>query len=231
MTTAYPVSLVCRMVGLPRSSFYYQPQGSADEELKAAIEEVIATWPTYGYRRVTAQIRRDKQWVVNRKRVRRLMREMGLQGKVRARRRRTTDSQHPYPRYPNLVQNLTVVRPDQVWVCDISYVHLLTEFVYLAVIMDVFTRSIRGWHLARSLDQELTLTALQRALGNGHQPEIHHSDQGVQYAATAYVELLQARGVAISMAEVGEAWQNGYAERMVRTIKEEEVELSEYRDY
>jgi len=231
LATAYPVSLVCRLLGLPRSSFYYQPQASADDELKAAIEEVIATWPTYGYRRVTAQIRRDKQWIVNGKRVRRLMQEMGLQAKVRSKRRRTTDSQHDYPRYPNLVQNLEVVRPDQVWVSDITYVRLLMEFVYLAVIMDVFTRAVRGWHLARNLDYELTLTALQRALADGHQPEIHHSDQGVQYAATAYVETLQARGVAISMAEVGEAWQNGYAERLVRTIKEEEVDLSEYRDY
>lgn len=231
LATAYPVSLVCRMLGLPRSSFYYQPQASADDELKAAIEEVIATWPTYGYRRVTAQIRRDKQWIVNGKRVRRLMQEMGLQAKVRSKRRRTTDSQHDYPRYPNLVQNLEVVRPDQVWVSDITYVRLLMEFVYLAVIMDVFTRAIRGWHLARNLDHDLTLMALKRALADGHRPEIHHSDQGVQYAATAYVEVLQAHGVAISMAEVGEAWQNGYAERLVRTIKEEEVNLSEYRDY
>jgi transposase InsO family protein len=169
------------------------------------------------------------------------MREMGLQGRVKAKKQRTTDSRHSYPRYPNLVQNLTVVRPDQVWVSDITYVRLLTEFVYLAVIMDVFTRSIRGWpcgiyipqgwHLARNLDHDLTLTALKRALSDGHQPEIHHSDQGVQYAATAYVEILQACGVAISMAEVGETWQNGYAERLVRTIKEEEVDLSEYRDY
>jgi len=97
--------------------------------------------------------------------------------------------------------------------------------------MDVFIRAIRGWQLSRSLDQELTLTALHRALATGQVPEIHHSDQGVQYAATAYVELLQACGVAISMAEVGEAWQNGYAERLMRTIKEEEVDLSEYRDY
>jgi len=136
-----------------------------------------------------------------------------------------------FPRYPNLVQGLEVVRPDQVWVADITYIRLLTEFVYLAVLMDVFTRGIRGWHLGRNLDQELTLTALNRALATGHTPEIHHSDQGVQYAATAYVETLQDHGVAISMADVGAAWQNGFAERLVRTIKEEEVDLSEYRDY
>jgi transposase InsO family protein len=104
------------------------------------------------------------------------------------------------------------------------------EFVYLAVIMDVFTRSIRGWHLGRGLDQSLTLIALDRALAE-HRPEIHHSDQGIQYAATAYIQMLQAVDAGISMAECGKAWQNGYAERLIRTIKEEEVDLSEYDNY
>jgi len=121
--------------------------------------------------------------------------------------------------------------PEQVWVCDITYVHLHNGFVYLAVIMDVFTRGIRGWHLGRELDHTLTLTALRRALARYPAPQIHHSDQGVQYAATAYTEVLQATQVQISMAERGEAWQNGYAERLIRTIKEEEVDLSEYLDY
>ena len=120
--------------------------------------------------------------------------------------------------------------PDQVWVGDISYIALRRDFVFLAILMDVFTRAIRGWHLARSLDQTLTLTALERALQQS-QPAIHHSDQGLQYAAGDYVQHLQAVGSAISMAEVGAAWQNGYAERLIRTIKEEEVYLSDYRDY
>jgi transposase InsO family protein len=144
--------------------------------------------------------------------------------------RKTTDSQHDFPRYPNLVQGLEIVRPDQVWVSDITYIRLAHGFVYLAVIMDVFTRNIRGWHLGQSLDQTLTLMALQRALAHG-QPEIHHSDQGVQYAATSYTQLLQSAQARMSMADVGEAWQNGYAERLMRTIKEEEVDLSEYLDY
>jgi len=113
---------------------------------------------------------------------------------------------------------------------DITYIRLPREYVYLAVLMDVYTRSIRGWHLGRDLDHTLTLTALKRALGR-QRPEIHHSDQGVQYAALAYVAALQGMGVRISMAEVGEATQNGYAERLIRTIKEEEVALSDYRDY
>jgi transposase InsO family protein len=122
------------------------------------------------------------------------------------------------------------VRPEQVWVADITYIRLRDEFVYLAVLMDVCTRTIRGWHLSRSLEQALTLTALQRALQQ-HRPEMHHSDQGVQYAATDYVALLQQRQVQISMAAVGKAWENGYAERLMRTLKEEEVDLSEYHDY
>jgi transposase InsO family protein len=225
----YPVSLVCRTLGCPRSSYYYQAKGRDDQVLKEALKQVAGTWPTYGYRRLTAQLQREG-WPVNGKRVRRVMGELELQGKVYRKKRRTTNSDHPFPRYPNLVQELEVVRPDQVWVADITYVRLQREFVYLAVIMDRFTRCIRGWHLGRSLSQELTLVALERALTK-QTPEIHHSDQGVQYAATAYVQLLEATGVQISMAEVGKAWQNGYAERIMRTIKEEEVDLSEYQDY
>jgi transposase InsO family protein len=156
---------------------------------------------------------------------------MGVGGKAPARRRRTTDSRHDFPRYSNLVEHLEVTRPDQIWVADITYVRLRDEFVYLAVLMDVFTRRIRGWELGRSLDQGLTLAALRRALRGGRRPEVHHSDQGVQYAATAYTDLLAGRGVSISMAAVGKPEENGFAERLMRTIKEEEVDLSEYRDF
>ena len=229
LSQQYPVILVCDVLGCVRSSYYYRAKQPDETELKAAIETVATEWPTYGYRRVTAQLRRQG-WAVNRKRVRRLMREMDLQAKIKHKKRKTTNSEHSFPRYPNLVQDLEIMRPDQVWVSDITYIRLRREFVYLAVIMDVFTRCIRGWHLARSLDQSLTLIALQRALAH-HTPEIHHSDQGVQYAATAYTQMLQDANVQISMAEVGEVWQNSYAERLIRTIKEEEVDLSDYEDY
>ena len=226
----YPVSLTCDVLGCGRSSYYYQSKQRDETEIKAAIDAVAAEWPTYGYRRVTAQLRRPGR-VVNRKRVRRLMREMDLQARTKRKRPKTTNSEHNFPRYPNLMQDLEIVRPDQVWVSDITYIRLRNEFVYLAVIMDVFTRGIRGWHLGRSLDQTLTLLALRRALAHHQAPEIHHSDQGVQYASTAYTQMLQDANVQISMAEVGEAWQNGYAERLLRTIKEEEVDLSDYEDY
>lgn len=229
LSSDYSVTLMCQVLDCARSSYYHQAEQPDETELKAAIEAVVTAWPTYGYRRVTAQLRRQG-WSVNHKRVARLMREMGLQVKIKRKTRKTTDSEHNFPRYPNLVQDLEIVRPNQVWVSDITYIRLRREFVYLAVIMDVFTRGVRGWHLGRSLDQSLTLLALQRALAH-HTPEIHHSDQGVQYAATAYTQLLLEAGVQISMAEVGEAWQNGYAERLMRTIKEEEVDLSDYADY
>ena len=225
----YSVSLLCNLLGCSRSSYYYQPKQRDETEDRVAIESVAAEWPTYGYRRVTKQLRRQ-EWVINKKRVQRLMRELGLQVKTKRKARKTTNSDHDFPRYPNLVQDLEIVRPEQVWVSDITYIRLRYEFVYLAVIMDVFTRSIRGWHLGRGLDQSLTLIALDRALAD-HRPEIHHSDQGIQYAATVYIRMLRAADAEISMAECGQAWQNGYAERLIRTIKEEEVDLSDYDDY
>jgi len=229
LADAYPLQLVCDVVGLSPSSYYYQPHPRTDASLRAHIETVVGEWPTYGYRRVTAQLEREHT-LANHKRVQRVMLAMGLVPKNRAKTHRTTNSDHPFPRYPNLLLDLSIERPDQAWVADITYIKLSREFVYLAVLMDVFTRSIRGWHLMRSLDQELTLTALRRALRQ-HRPEIHHSDQGLQYAAGDYVDTLQAFNVAMSMAEVGEPTQNGYAERLMRTIREEEVNLSEYQDY
>ena len=211
------------------SSHYYQPVERDESALRAAISGLCAQWPTYGYRRITAELKRAG-WPVNHKRVARLMAEMGLQAKVRRAGKRTTDSNHDGPRFANLVGELVVTHPDQVWVADITYIRLLRCFVYLAVVMDVFTRAIRGWELSRSLDHSLTCAALQCALLNGR-PEIHHSDQGVQYAAQEYVDSLHRVGAAVSMSDKGAAWQNGYAERLMRTIKEEEVYLSEYLDF
>jgi putative transposase len=226
---SYPANMLCETLDCPRSSCYYVPQPTDDTALCAAIERLAGDWPTYGYRRMTAMLRREG-WVINHKRVQRLMQAMGLQVSRQRAKRRTTNSQHTFPRYANLVKGLAVTHPDQVWVADITYVQLRREDVYLAVLMDVFTRAIRGWHLSRALDQFLTLTALRRALAD-RLPEIHHSDQGVQYAATAYTDLLTAHGVQISMAAVGKPEENGYAERLIRTIKEDEIELFDYLDY
>jgi transposase InsO family protein len=228
LTESYPVKVVCEALVFPRSSFYYRPVRQADEALRAALLEEAGTFPVYGYRRLTEELRR-KGWRVNSKRIRRLMREMNLQIKPKAQKKRTTDSKHDLGRYPNLIRDLEITRPNQVWAAEITYIRLQREFVYQAVIMDVFTRAVRGWHLARRLDHQLTLTALEKALAYG-KPEIHHSDQGIQYATLVYVKRLQTAEVQISMADVGRPTQNPHVERLIRTIKEEEVDLSEYDD-
>jgi putative transposase len=224
----YPVRAICRATGWPRSTVYDAPAPDADADLRAAIRAVAGEWPTYGYRRVRAELRRAGV-VVNAKRVRRLMRAMGLAAAAPKRVPRTTQSGHAFPRFPNLVGGLTPDRPEAVWVADLTYVRVGAGFVYLAVLMDVFTRAIRGWAVGRSLDQSLTLAALDRALAD-RVPAIHHSDQGVQYAATAYVGRLTTRHVRVSMAAVGCPEENGYAERLIRTIREEEIDLTEYAD-
>jgi putative transposase len=225
-----PIGLVCQTLSLARSSYYYAPQAPTDEtDVRAALEEEAGNWPTYGYRRLTQQLER-RGLQVNSKRVRRLMGESGIQAAKPPKKVETTDSRHSFPRFPNLVLDLVIDHPDQVWVGDITYIRLKRDFVYLAVLMDVFTRLIRGWELGRSLDQALTRIALERGLAQ-HRPQVHHSDQGVQYAATDYVARLQALSVQISMATVGKPEENPYAERLIRTIKDEEVYLSDYQDF
>jgi transposase InsO family protein len=231
VTEGYPVTNVCELLGLSRSTYYYPPVQVDESELQSAIEDLAGQYPTYGTRRITHQLRRSPYRIhVNRKRVQRVMAEQKLLRPQKQPQKRTTDSQHPYPRYRNLVKDLEISFPDQVWVSDVTYIRLQHDFVYLAIIMDVFTRALRGWCLSRTLDQELTLTALKASLMK-NKPSIHHSDQGVQYAAHAYIDLLKVHDIRISMAAVGKAEENGYAERVIRTIKEEEVDLSEYFNF
>ena len=144
-------------------------------------------FPRYGYRRVTTELER-REWHINRKRVQRLMQEAKLKVEVRSY-CQTTNSKHPYGRYPNIIKQLEIVRLDQGWCADLTYIRLPKQFVYLAVLLDVFTRSIRGWELAGHMMEELPKAALRQALSR-HRPEIHHSDQGVQYTASGYVNLL-----------------------------------------
>jgi transposase InsO family protein len=228
---AYSIQEGCQVVDLPRSSYYYESHKPDESQLEHDLKTVAGQFPRYGSRRLYRQLRRSPYgYSVGRYRLRRLMRQHNLLQKVKRRQYKTTNSDHPYPRYANLVQNLEITNPEQVWVCDITYIRLSQEFVFLAVVMDVFTRSIRGWNLGRSLDGSLTLAALLQGLED-HVPEIHHSDQGVQYATREYVNALLSRQVQISMATRGEPRENGYAERLMRTIKEEEVELSDYQNF
>jgi putative transposase len=227
LAAEYPVRLLCALWGLSPSSYYYHAAERDELSLLVQIEEVLLAFPTYGYRRVTAELGR-RGYPTNHKHVLRLMEEHDLIRIVR-KRVHTTDSAHGLPRYPNRLKGFLIERPDQAWCADITYVRLRQGYVYLAILLDVFTRRIRGWCLDRSLSSDLAVRALRQALQD-HRPQVHHSDQGVQYAATGYVELLREAGVQISMSARGRPTDNPYAERVIRTIKEEEVLLNEYVD-
>ncbi|GHO49220.1 transposase [Ktedonospora formicarum] len=224
---AYPVRTLCEVLGLSESTYYYCSQADEEQELREAVEVIAVEYPRYGSRRLTAELRR-RGWDINRKHIQRLMREENLLVQVR-RYCHTTMSRHPYNRFPNLVKQLEIVRPDQVWCADLTYIRLPKQFGFLAVIMDIFTRSIRGWELTSNMLEDLPKAALLRALQE-HRPEIHHSDQGVQYAATGYVALLHSVEAQVSMAARGRPTENAYAERLMRTLKEEEVSLHDYED-
>lgn len=227
----YPVNLLCEVLKVARSTVYYEPQTKPEDAMfLEAIERLLMRWPFYGYRRVTAQLKRE-HFPIGERRVRRLLKEIGHSRSVGRVHVTTTDSKHNLPRYPNLVKNLTVTRPNQVWVADITYIRLGRRFMYLAVVLDAFTRALRGWHLSHSLEaRDLTSAALKMALANHPAPDIHHSDQGKQYAAAAYRKLLPTT-TRISMAAVGQPTENGIAERFIRTLKEEHVDYSDYRDF
>lgn len=229
LASDYPVRRICAVCGFSVSTFYYKSQRNELPGLAVALERLAQQWPRFGSRRLTHLLQQEG-WIVNRKHIQRLRRERGLLQKNKRKSYKTTQSGHGFGRYPNLVQDLVIERPEQVWVADITYIRLQREWVFLAILMDVCTRNIRGWHLTRGLDLSLTQVALERALQQ-YCPQIHHSDQGLHYAAPLYVQQLQRSHIQVSMSAVGAAWQNGYAERLMRTIKEEEVELAEYRDY
>jgi putative transposase len=230
MSQDYPVKLLCDLLDLPRSTYYCKPKEKAgDKELLKAIEKIIVKKPYYGYRRVTQQLKRERH-EVGETRVRRLLEELEhtcQTGKIRI---STTDSRHNHRRYPNLIKDLEIVRLNQVWVSDITYIRLGKRFIYLAVILDAYSRGIRGWHLSLSLDKQLSIGALRMALANHPAPEIHHSDQGGQYASPNYTELLP-ESVQISMSAAGRPMENGIVERFMRTFKEEHIDYTEYSDF
>lgn len=230
LSQEYSISKLCEVLDLPRSTYYHQGQEKAgDQALRDEIEEVIARWPTYGYRRVTHQLKR-KGHAVGETRVRRLLEELEHTSQVGKVRFSTTDSRHDHPRYPNLIKKLEITHVNQVWVADITYIRLGRRFIYLAVILDAYSRAIRGWHLALSLDKQLSIKALQMALAHHPAPEYHHSDQGGQYASPRYTDLLPET-TQISMSAVGRPMENGIVERFIRTFKEEHIDYTEYTDF
>lgn len=220
----------CAVLGLARSSYYHRGKRQDAGALREAIADVAGRHTTYGSRRIKAQLEREPyRMEVGRHQVRQLMREMNLLVNPKRRQIKTTDSRHGLRRFPNLVRGVKASRPNQIWVADFTYLRLPWGDVYLAILMDQYSRAIRAWHLSWSLGQELVLTPLKQALEQYPAPEIHHSDQGTQYAAKAHVKLLRDAGTQVSMAAVGKPSENGYAERLIRTIKEEEVYLSDYQ--
>jgi transposase InsO family protein len=223
---------------LIRSSYYYQPKGSSSEkrkqqaDLRDRIEQIALRFTRYGYRRITAQLRREG-WLVNHKRVARLMRESDLCCKTKRKWLATTDSKHSFRVYPNLYREAKPTGINQVWVADLTYIRLLLEFAFLAVILDAFSRRVVGYALSRRLDASLTLAALTTALEERRPSPgcIHHSDRGVQYACDAYVALLTQAGFHISMARRGNPFDNAQAESFFKTLKHEEVNLTQYRNF
>lgn len=217
---------------LPRSSYYYKKQEllPEDQVLVNRIEEITEEFPKAGYRKVTRQLHRESV-PVNHKKVHRIMREKGLLVKKTKRFVRTTDSNHPYPVYPNLTKDLRVTSLNQVWVADITYIRIAVGFVYLAVILDLCSRKAIGYAISRNIDTALSLSALRMAIQsrNPLPSVIHHSDRGVQYAAHDYVDELKSHGFQISMSRSGNPYDNAFAESFMKTVKTEEVYLWEYR--
>ncbi len=220
---------------LAKSSFYYRPRAKSRERMKAEadlrdrIEAICLEFPRYGYRRVTHQLKHEGK-LVNHKKVLRLMWESDLLCRVKRKCVRTTDSRHHFPRYPNLIKGMVISQLNQVWLADITYIRIKTGFVYLAAILDAFSRRVIGYAVSTRLDAALTLEALRMAMavrkpGPGI---IHHSDQGVQYASGDYVDELKSHGFEISMARTGNPYENARMESFFKTLKYEEVYLCEY---
>jgi len=230
------VNALCQMTGLSRAGFYRwrvpRQATPVEMELRDQMQKVALESPAYGYRRITHELQ-QRGVEVNHKRVLPMMREDNL---LCVRRRTfvvTTDSRHNLPVYPNLAREITPAAMNQLWIADITYIRLRTEFVYLAVVLDAFSRRVIGWALGRTLEAELAVTALRMARME-RQPSpglVHHSDRGVQYASYAYTEMLKQHLVTISMSRKGNPYDNAACESFMKTLKQEEVYRNEYRDF
>ena len=227
---------MCRMAGVSRAGFYrhWQEQKPVEEEMevRSAIQKIaLEHRRRYGYRRIGRELGK-RGLRVNHKRILRILREEDLLGVQPRRFVRTTDSSHDLEVYWNLARHLQLTGINQLWVADITYIRLQAEFVYLAVVLDAYSRKVVGWALSRSLSSELPLQALQGALGE-RKPQpglVHHSDRGLQYASGVYVELLRQHGIEISMSRPGNPYDNALCESFLKTLKREEVYCTDYRD-
>jgi transposase InsO family protein len=239
LATPIPLRRLCVLAQVTRAGFYRwrhtgAPLGTAadaDIDLRDEIQKIALEWPSYGWRRIAAELHR-RGWQATRKRVLRIMREDNLLCLRRRKFVKTTDSHHSRQVYPNLAAQMELTGINQLWVADITYIRLESEFVYLAVVIDAFSRRVIGWALDGTMEDELTLTALRMALA-ARQPSpgpVHHSDRGSQYASGDYTDLLKAHGCRISMSRKASPWENAGCESWMKTLKYEEVYRQEYRD-
>ncbi len=224
------------MTGLSRSSYYYKPKEKNQKKLKVdcdlrdKIERIVLEFAGYGYRRVTKQLHREGV-IVNHKRVQRIMRESSLLVVYKRKWVKTTDSNHPFRIYPNIAKDMILTTLNQLWRSDITYIRILLGFVYLAVILDAFSRKVIGYNISLYLDADLAIGALKMAIerrkpGTG---VVHHSDRGVQYACNDYVGILKEHEFTISMSRKGNPYDNAGAESFMKTIKCEEVYMWDYK--
>jgi putative transposase len=221
-------------MNLPRSTFYAVPAGQPVEEAAVVdrIQSICAEFPAYGYRRITAQLRRDGL-IVNHNKVMRIMREQSLSVRPRRRFVRTTDSDHDGPIFPNLARQLCPIAPDVLWVADLSYIAIARGFVYLAVILDAWSRCVVGYAIGRGIDHRLPLAALEAAIESRKPPPgcIHHTDRGSQYAAQDYRAMLARHGLRGSMGRRGNPYDNAKAESFMKTLKVERVYMADYESF
>jgi len=223
-------------MGISRSTYYYRPKKNIEKKKRDAdiadtIEAICYEHPYYGYRRITAALRR-KGMVVNHKKVAKMMKKMGIQCRKARRFAVTTNSKHGLKVYPNLAKDLVMERTDKLWCADITYIRILTGFVYLAALIDAFSRKIVGYAIGKTLAAKLPLEALKMAIRARNTDDlIHHSDKGIQYCSYEYVKLLESYNIKISMSAKASPYENATIESFFRTLKVEEVYLWEYETY
>ena len=221
---------------IKRSTLYYQPKGNLNKKIKETdiknrIKDISYKHPYYGYRRITAQLRRDKV-IVNHKKVLKMMKELGIQGRIKRRYVTTTNSKHHNKIYSNLIKDKVITGINQVWCADITYIKILSGFAYLSAIIDAYSRKIVGYALAKTLSPKLTITALKMAIATRNTNNlIHHSDQGIQYTCQDYIKILKDNGISISMSGKGNPYDNAFAESFFKTLKQEEVYLWQYETF
>ena len=236
--TALPKTKACTAFDVSTQAFYKwksrEPVQNEDGKIIQVMQDIALEFPKYGYRRITKALQRQGK-EINHKKVHRIMKENNLLVRRKKFRPITTQSDHGLTIYPNLAKDLVVTKPNQLWVADITYIHLPREFVYLAAILDIFSRRCVGWYLSRNIDTLLTLNALDMAISKrqhfGFTGMVHHSDRGVQYAAKVYVERLTELGIRVSMSDKGNAYDNAFAESFMKTLKVEEVYINEYNTF